>query len=128
MEASREKSRDNRSMAANRKDHNSNIAENVDEKDIGVEDEAFDLKRGWTRKTEDPTQKFVTCADVQVVIAGDVRKRPACNQLTVLTELVKEKWKNVLKVWCNAAKEGVEALLFNLQGEAIVGIVQLEKM
>lgn len=109
-------------------DYESNVSDNIDWEDIIVEYEAFELERVPVQKTKDPTQVFVTRAQVQALNEDEVKNSTACNIAPVLTEPAEDKFINAQQAVQNAGKEGVESLLFNLVRKVIVEIIQQGKM
>lgn len=45
-------------------DNDSDIADNLDEEEYGLENEEFELEHGGTQMIDDPTEEFVPCVDV----------------------------------------------------------------
>lgn len=103
-------------------DHEDEVEENGKKKDIGFEDEEFELERGRAQTMEDLTAGFVTHAEMQAIIEK-VKVSKACNNAPAWTELVDEKLVDALQVGYDASIEGVKTPLFNPIGECIVDII-----
>lgn len=104
-------------------DHNCKDVTNVQE-DIVVEDEESEVDSERIYMTEYRTQEFVTCLEVQKMIAAEMRKVTSHWKVSVLTRLVEDTLSEALEVKYDVAKEGMETLLSNLVVEFIDDIIQ----
>lgn len=86
--------------------------------DIKIEDKELELDLERAPSTENQTQDFVTCSDVQAIIAVGMEKVASDLHAPALLELGKDKLLDVRRDGYYAA-EGLETPLSILVGEVI---------
>lgn len=71
--------------------HDKDVADDVDEEELGIEEGDLELEcgRAWTMK--DPTEAIVIRTEVQALISKEEEKSTTRNNVPVLTQLVVNK-------------------------------------
>lgn len=84
------------------------VADSMDEDNIGFDDDWFLLNLGRAQVKEEPPTESVTHMEVQDIMAKRVRKSNTCNNTSVSTELLKPMLIDKPQVRSAAAKWGVD--------------------